>query len=72
MKTLKLALLIAASLLLASCSSSDSVFPGEAPAAGGVPPSGGMEPAYGKGGGRNNFAATLPQDAQQEMSVLTD
>jgi hypothetical protein len=31
-----------------------------------------MEPAYGKGGGRNNFAATLPQDAQQEMSVLTD
>ena len=70
MKTLKLALLIAASLLLTSCSS--SVIPGEAPAAGGALPSGGMEPAYGKGGGRNNFAAPMSQNDQQEMSVLTD
>ncbi|MCV3288735.1 hypothetical protein D3C76_1107630 [compost metagenome] len=70
MKTLKLALLIAASLLLTSCSS--SVIPGEAPAAGGALPSGGMEPAYGKGGGRNNFAATMSQNDQQEMYVLTD
>lgn len=70
MKTLKLALLIAAPLLLASCSSSE--FPGEAPAAGGTPPSGGMEHPYGKGGGRNNFAATLPQNTQQDMAVLTE
>ncbi|MBL0645502.1 MULTISPECIES: hypothetical protein [Aeromonas] len=70
MKTLKLALLIAASLLLTSCSS--SVIPGEAPAAGGALPSGGMEPAYGKGGGRNNFAATMPQHGQQDISVLTE
>ena len=70
MKMLKLVLLIAASLLLTSCSS--SVIPGEAPAAGGALPSGGMEPAYGKGGGRNSFAATMSQNDQQEMSVLTD
>lgn len=70
MKTLKLALLIAAPLWLASCSSSE--FPGEAPAAGGTPPSGGMEHPYGKGGGRNNFATTLPQNTQQDMAVLTE
>lgn len=70
MKTLKLALLIAAPLLLASCSSSD-VIPGEPPAAGGEPPSAGDHP-YGKGGGRNNFAATLPQHHPQDMDALTD
>ena len=70
MKTLKLALLIAASLLLTSCSSSE--IPGEAPAAGGALPSGGMEQTYGKGGGRNNFAVTLPQHTQQDVAVLTE
>lgn len=68
MKTLKLALLIATSLLIVACSSSP--IPDEPTSSGGAA-SGDMMSPYGKGGGRNNFAAITPQVDQRDTVVLT-
>lgn len=68
MKTLKLALLIAAPLFLAACSTSP--FPDEPTSSGGAA-SGDMMSPYGKGGGRNNFAVITPQVDQREVVVVT-
>ena len=68
MKTLKLALLIAAPLFLAACSSSPS--PDDPTSSGGASWEE-MRSPYGKGGGRNYFVAITPQVDQREVVVVT-